>query len=205
MKAALKAIAQQTGMHLSLTEVSSKKLTKSRLVKWIQQIKPTKNDMIYFHFSGHGKRDTYKRSRWPEMFFTPKNELVPFQAVINAIQAKNVRFSIMICDSCNTNSIPRKTTPLMIVIPKDSQAYEQKEAMKKLFLKTKGSIIASGAIPGTVAWNSDKGGIFSNSFMASLQKELRKSDPQWKSLLESTLYYATMHQKPQIVFSITEM
>lgn len=202
---AMQGISRETGMHLQLKQVNGKSLTKKTLDAWLESIKPGSDDVIYFHFSGHGLRARQKkRTRWPEMAFTSKNELIPFKWVINEIGAKKARLAILICDTCNTNFFPRAALPEYVPVPKKTNVYNETAGIKKLFLKTKGLIAATASAPGKVAWNSNYGGLFTNAFLVSLQQEVYKKNPQWEHVFKSTRKYVKDNQKPGILLEISK-
>ena len=112
---------------------------------------------------------------------------------------------ITIADCCNNfTDRPKGMLPFRpeAVIAKSYTPNSNKEALKKLFLRTQGLIIASGSIPGKRSWWTEKGGLFTNALLASLKDELNEVDPQWEHLFKKVNACCSNVQQPQFHLKI---
>lgn len=199
---ALTAIAGLTNLNLQLTVQAGKQLTPNALGQWLEKIKPGSDDVIYFHFSGHGHRATHKETRWPSMFFFSKKAHVSLKKVIKKIKKKGARLSIIFCDCCNNIPEMRKLTPKNPIVIPDFDVSKEIVGLSKLFCQTKGTIIASASAPGGLAWSTSKGGIFTNAYLYFLQIEILKDRPKWKHIFKEASALCESLQKPQVEISV---
>jgi hypothetical protein len=200
---ALNEIGNRLEMDVKLTSVTGKNLTPENLEKWLKEIKPTTNDVIYFHFSGHGNRSKNKSTRWPSMFFTSTKKHVSLRRVIDVLKSKKARLSLILCDCCNNTPVGRKLASKKRSKIPTFTFTEHSQNVDALFRKTKGLIVASASTPGSLAWNTSEGGIFTTAFLYSLQMETLKSAPNWKAVFKQTYSLCEAFQKPQVELSVT--
>ncbi len=76
--------------------------------------------------------------------------------------------------------------------------------IQSLFINTEGLIIASGSVPGSRAWSTSQGGLFTHAFLYSLQREVLSSRPTWKHLFNQTTDLCQGIQIPQAKLKIKQ-
>lgn len=193
----LKAIAQCLGIEISITNITANRAyNKRNLANAIANIRPAKNDIVFFCFNGHGFRWDNQKDMYPNIcMMGPSNEVygnyVATTDIYNAIKNKGARLSVVITDCCNSKLgeyAPRQ---------KDNTLYSRshtkvsKKRMGELFLGTKGVILATAAKPGEYAWSFDgTGSAFTQSFISQLRREAsatQTESPSWQRLIDSAI------------------
>jgi hypothetical protein len=198
MRKAIKSIAKLAEMKLHLTELSEKELIPHRLWSWLNEIEPKKDDVVFFYFSGHGRKSS---NRWPLLFFTLKRTHVPFSEIITHITKKNARLSVILCDVCNGQRAYNSLSPLGM-LTRSSETKQEAKGVQKLFKKKQGLIIGSASKSGQNAQGNNDGGIYTRAFVHNLQKEVLKEKPKWKRIFENTYDICKINQKPQVKIDV---
>lgn len=161
----------------------------------IKNFKCGKDDIVLFFYFGHGGRSPQDRSDFPQMClgtdFAQNSQWIPLEDVKNAIEKQNPRFLLVFGDLCNSSDLG--ITPKYGVLTSAASATDikstQKAAMKKLFLYSKGTVIASGSEKGEYSWyaNSypDGFGFFTSIFIDELENYTSSTPPpNWDTLME---------------------
>ena len=190
----IRNIAKLTKMKLHLTNLSAKELTPHNLVSWLEKIEPKKDDVVFFYFSGHGKKGPNK---WPALYFTPKRMHILFSEIIKLITKKKAGLSVILCDVCNGRRVYHSLSQSYVGV-KTEETKQEAKGLKKLFRKKKGVIIGSASKSGQQAFGTIQGGIFTNAFLCGLRQEALQNKPKWKHLFEKTHSLCIRTQKPKI-------
>lgn len=162
-------------------------------------LKPNSQDIIVFHYSGHGFVDRDPKTKFPRMDLRtsefddldPKQEL-QMEKVFQIIVAKGARMNLVLSDCCN--SAPGAKIPVARNPPstRSSPMPFNEDICKLLFMDPKPrSILMSAAAKGEVAggFESD-GGIFTFNFretLVNLMNPLTKqNDVSWEKIISET-------------------
>jgi len=70
--------------------------------------------------------------------------------------------------------------------PQAKISRRSKMMYQKLFMDTKGVILATGSIPGLYSWGGDEGSVFTNAFLLALKKEHKEAAPTWAHVFQKT-------------------
>src|SRR5206468_388011 len=117
------------------------------------------DDIIILYYGGHGWREHESRTIWPSGDFLNEKRsinIVEFSEITEKLFSKRASFCLLLLDCCN------------VLIPKSYQVTEESptfdlkkfsnqvnaEAVKNLFLKLRGFVIASSSSPTEVGWSS---------------------------------------------------
>lgn len=202
MQKALKVIAKACGKKLKFTLLKDSKVTAKNLDRWLFKSDIAHDDIIFFYFTGHGLASTTFNTIWPDLCFKTKAQRYPLSSIIQVLEQKKARLTIILSDSCN-NFAPiirghGAVKKGISIVQKSTSA--EKEGIRKLFLHNKGKVYTSGAVRGTTSWGSEYGGYFTQAFLMALQKESLSSKPSWKRLCHNTA--ALLHGVQQPQFSL---
>lgn len=175
-------------------EGSPSNFCRTKLETALNNLSCGNDDIVIFYYSGHGGRSPQeKQDQFPWMqlvvdpYRTPWNasQYYSLSQVLNRIKAKRPRLTIVLGDLCNSlsNAIPQKDVPEMKGATKMSKA--PCDFYRDLFLKVKGSIIASSSKPGETSAACEEGGAFTICFTEALQIMVSNNmEPDWNILLE---------------------
>ena len=191
-------------------------MTVPRIQKWISSLPRKGKDIVLFYYSGHGGRVGKKgkkvekiQGRWPLIFCPKKNPDKPpgvlvGKTICRQITRKKPRLAIVLFDSCNSLLGARGLLdePSSTFLDVDQTKLPQ---LKKLFLKKRGTIIASAASPREFAFGLNQGpfagGLFTSSLLYSLKYYAKGPDVTWNTVfLGSSLLcqrYSQGKQHPQ--------
>jgi hypothetical protein len=198
IKKALEALQQGAKIPVHIAECFDSSLSKDPIDTWISKTSVRPDDVLIFYFTGHGFRTKKNPTIWPSLYLASSGDLVDMNSVIEKIRKMPARLILIISDCCNNLVRQRKCLIAKSgPIPKASSSFLAIKAYKKLFLETEGIIIASGAVPGEVAWATDRGGIFTNCLLDSLESEIHKPDPQWDRIFNRSKVLCGKLQRPQ--------
>lgn len=185
-------------------------VTSTEIFSILDTLSIESDDVVLFYFSGHGYRTRAKKEWWPTLYLKNEQAGIDLGDVLSLIRSKQPRLTVVIADCCNN----------VVYLP-DLLAPIRPFAMKRkmvlfnpyhdLFVNQKGEVIIAAARPGDVGLATNTGGIFTSSFLESMESLLVDQRPlRWDDLLiETTLLMVetTEHYgaKPQIPFYILEL
>lgn len=210
VEAALKKISSKSGISLSVKTFSNEYL-KEPFLSHIASLNIEKDDIIFFYFSGHGFRTESKKDNpWSNLYLSRDQEAIDFKEIVHTLQEKKPKLLIAFSDCCN-NVLPEDNAPPLYKIhAHKGQIFISAEASnyKRLFHKTKGSILISGAAPGEFSWCTKNGGLFTLAFFQSLEDEAKFPRPaEWQYILDRAalkIVKKELGQTPQFVLDIVE-
>lgn len=153
-----------------------------------------KDDIILFYYSGHGTRSAQDKSEFPQMCLKyesyDQDKFVSVQTVIEKLQAKRARFTLIMTDCCNNTVAGISAKSLM---SKDGGSITDEEKIasnyRKLFLENKGMVAVTSSKKGqTSGGGPDIGGTFSYVFFEmALYSACNGTIPAtWEDILETT-------------------
>lgn len=180
---------------LVFTEVKGNRFGKANVEIALNNLKPGTNDIVIFYYSGHG----YSNEQYPNQLY-PQFDLrqsrfdditvatLNASDVFNRIKSKNARLNIVITDCCNSNLGLLKPEGKNFAQTAKSLLTWEKSFCYDLFMKSKGSVLATAAKKGQYAYgNTDLGGYFTSNLITSMEKYLSKfqtGSPTWKQIIE---------------------
>lgn len=207
IKCELDFIAQSTGLKLRYTELCGRNFTIKQLNNWLLNTHIHSDDIVFFYYTGHGFRTKKNPSVWPTIYLPYEQEALEVDRIIHVFTKRPAALHIIIADCCNNVVSTQHSSSIPKSLPtyRPHHPHYMREGYRKLFLHTRGTVIASGSKPGKRSWCSKQaGGVFTNALLSSLKSELAKSNPQWKQILEKTKKRCQQHQKPQFRLQVKE-
>lgn len=199
MRSEVRGIAQLLGMNVQIYDVSGDQFSLTGLKRALRQLKPSNDDVVIFHYSGHGFRFDDQEDEFPQLSLCPTgyeelldNNYVGLSDVYEVLLSKQARLTIVLGDCCNSNlGVPRPITQTAFLTRDRSNVSLEK--LRQLFLSAQGSVISSAASPGEVSWCDLNGGMYTNAFLQSLRSEislLAEGEPSWGNIIDSTITQA---------------
>lgn len=198
LQSLVKSISDNTGLSLKVQAITGDQLSLASVNQAINGVSASSEDVVLFYWSGHGY--SAGESQFPTMGL--KTGTLGLLAVKETLGRKNPRLLIVVGDTCNKPSGSRGEE-----VP--SARDEKPENYRELFLKYRGTIIASGSKRGQYSYGSPQsGGFFTNALLSSLSKELASSSkPSWETLMKRAETPINVGQgiiqEPQSVVNVT--
>ena len=214
MKKSLSAIARHINYQPKIVTLHGKKLSSTRLYRWLGSIKNNTKDIVIFYFTGHGGRTFDQIEPLPiimmPMIKPKKTVLFERSTLISEkIKHKNPRLGICIFDCCNRvppkKNLITKNALFTPVIPKNRSL----PGLKTLFVKTRGFICIAAASPGQVMLTQvagpQPGALLTTSLLHSLLLESKKTKTTWKKVCKATSAYLkdVFHGEQQPMYFLT--
>lgn len=209
----LKYISKYTKLNLNTVVLKGQFVTLQNLIVQLDTLNPGPQDVVILYFSQHGFRTPSKVNQWPNLSFGPSDNAGDFFLFHEMARNKKPRLLISIADTCN-NVIPDEYAPPTLLSkqsPSTADSNKIKKNYSELFLKAKGAIIISGAIPGEFSWSyATQGSVYTLSLIKCLHDEVKKSKiASWESLLinsssltQKKMKDANQIQNPQYILDL---
>lgn len=191
-----RGVAKATGMTFKQYLVSGNNYGKEALANTIANLQPGSNDVVVFVYTGHGFRFQDQEDYYPNMDLSPSSyddvteNYVAFTDVYKTIAAKGARLNIVLSDCCNSEiDADRPLINTNSLFSRANNSYDVNK-LRKLFLRSKGDIVATAASPGQYSWCGNNGGFFLLSFIESLRSgisALKSTQPTWDGIINNTI------------------
>ncbi|MCY7311707.1 MAG: caspase family protein [Chitinophagaceae bacterium] len=190
----IKDVATFLNLPLNLVEISGTKFGKAGVETALNNLKPGTNDIVIFYYSGHGySNDRNANEQYPQFDLRQSRFDDVLVATLNAsevltkIKSKNARLNLVITDCCNSSLGLLKPEGKNFALTTKSLMSWEKSYCYDLFMKSKGTVIATAAKKGQYAYgNTDVGGYFTSNLIISMEKYLSKfqtSTPTWQEII----------------------
>lgn len=205
-------IAQKLKVRLDTINIVNDNYNRTQLQQMLQAFKPGKDDMVLFHYTGHGFNREDSLDPYPNLFLVPyaqrtswenakadeqelglRNATMSIQEIYETIIAKGARLNIVISDCCNTN-YKLKSIPVND-LSGTSRGFTNlyPDYCKKLFLEEKVNILATAVKKGEqAASHPTKGSLFTNYYLQIISSYLSPAyngsieEVNWNSVIQGT-------------------
>lgn len=205
----VKDVATFLNLPLNMVEISGTKFGKASVENALNNLKPGSNDIVIFYYSGHGySNDRVATEAYPQFDLRQSRFDDILVATMNAsevyqkLKAKNARLNLVITDCCNSSLGLLKPEGKNFALTTKSLMSWEKSYCYDLFMKSKGSVIATAAKKGQYAYgNTDVGGYFTSNLITAMEKYLSKfqtGSPNWQQIIEEA-------QKNTVSLSLTNL
>ncbi len=191
---ALSTIAKQTNLSLKIDTLEGRELTHHRLNAKIDSLRGKNNGVVLFYYSGHGFRTDRMSTIWPRLYFPAKKERVLTEEITEKLKSLGARLVIILLDCCNNPAIVK--SPLMVLRAKGVGQPRNMPGLKTLFLRSRGTVIASGSSPGGFSFSYKTGSIFTSSFIDALSDRCLSEQTSWQAVMEQTIARCAPVQQP---------
>ena len=205
-------IAQKLKVRLDTIYLVNDKYGKQTIQKTLDDLKPGKDDMVLFHYTGHGFNREDSLDPYPNMFLVPyaqrtnwekakadeqelglRSATLSIQEIYQTIIAKGARLNIVFSDCCNTN-YKLKNIPVND-LSGTSRGFTNlyPDYCKKLFLDEKVNILATAVKKGEqAASHPTKGSLYTNYYLQIISSYLSPAyngsieDVNWNAVIQGT-------------------
>ncbi|MEO6252626.1 MAG: caspase family protein [Ferruginibacter sp.] len=161
----------------------------------ISSLRPKKDDIIVFYYSGHGFSNTGDKYFYPYLDLRDKTSqryggkyTLNIQDIYEALKTKDARLTLVMSDCCNSDPSIGSTVITNIATTRDVSMGWGEDLCKQLFMDSvRRSILMTAASKGEVsAGNNNIGGIFSYNMRTSMEKFMSPfngSHVTWEEIL----------------------
>ena len=201
----LSSIGESCGMDVKVYHNKSHTFSVEAIEHTLQHIKITKNDVIWFYYSGHGINAS--QSEWPKLLID--GTTLRLTEVHRNLLGMGARLTITTGDCCNIGtprSVASNRAPVYSGVgARGADEQIKKQNYSKLFKQAEGEIIMSGSRIGEYARYSDAlGGFFTLGLCETLYNAGNNAQvdrTSWEQILNDTYDYTlqstTDMQAPQ--------
>lgn len=163
------------------------------LMNILNSLRCNKDDIIMFFYTGHGTRSSRDESAFPQMCLKygiyDQDKFVAVHTVIEKLQAKGARFTLVMTDCCN-NIIQGVSAKSLLSQDGGAIVYDKAVAhcYRKLFLENKGLVAMTGCKKGQYSYCGPIiGGVFTDSFFGRVLYKVCKGEipASWEKVLET--------------------
>ena len=193
----VRAITQHTKTTLKEKIFSGSEFSKEKIKNYLNHLTVEESDSVIFYFSGHGYRTKQKKTPWPFLTFEYYKPGLDVHWVANTIRSKKPQFALVMSDCCNNfmenGMFGKETKNILINLKQVAPTYA---GYTQLFCHAKGCIVVSSCSEGQFSYGSHLGGLYTQCFFNSLNRELQEQKPSWKHLLQRANGFIRHIQRP---------
>ena len=196
MNALMNAIAANTGLSLNKIVLAGSSATTANIQQTINVLGAGPDDVILFYHAGHGGRLASTPTQWPDMYLHHDPQFIGLSLhdVFTQLKRKGSRLVLALSDACNS----RLDAPLPASSSQGAALKGSTAGFQKLFVESRGAIIASGAIAGEFSYGTvEGGGLFTTQFTKVLYQKGSDSNPTWTAVMDQATLRIADLQQPQ--------
>ena len=206
------SVATRLKIRLDTVIITNERYNRSGVQMALDSLKPGTNDIVVFHYTGHGFNREDPNDPYPNLFLVPypdrpvwenlkakeqeealRNATMGIQEIYKIIVSKGARLNCVFSDCCNTE-YKLKNVP-MIDDGKTKRGFFTlyPDYCKKLFIDERASFLATAVKKGEqAASNARIGSLYTDNYLQILGKYLTPAyngsieDVNWNSILINT-------------------
>jgi Caspase domain len=188
-------VARYLGIRFNPVIIAGKDFSKTNVETAINSLRPVKEDIIVFYYSGHGFNDHKKtNTRYPFLDLRDKatqkyggRYTLNIESIYREIIQKGARMTLVFSDCCNNDPAQSSLVSANAAATRGSRLEWSMDNCKALFMDDKRlSMLMTGATKGELsAGNPKDGGFFTYNFRESLEEAMRpfSNNVSWQGLL----------------------
>ncbi len=224
------SVASKLRIRLDTVNIINEKYNRANVQMALDSLKPGNDDIVVFHYTGHGFSRDDPNDPYPNLFLVPypdrpvfdtlhkveqevalRNNTMSIQEIYQIIISKGARLNCVFSDCCNTfyklKNIPindgeTKKRGIFTLYP---------DYCKKLFMDERASFLATAVKKGEQAASTTSvGSIYTDSYLTILGKYLTPAyngsvdDVNWNSILSNTVS-VTKERAPTVKNTLTQL
>lgn len=224
------SVASKLKIRLDTVNIINEKYNRSGLQMALDSLRPGKDDIVVFHYTGHGFNRDDPNDPYPNLFLMPyedrpafdnlkaveheealRNNTMSIQEIYQTIIAKGARLNCVFSDCCNTEYKLKTSTINDGETKKRGIFTLYPDYCKKLFIDERASFLATAVKKGEYAASTTSvGSIYTDSYLTNLGKYLTPAyngsldDVNWNSILSNTVT-VTKGRAPSIKNTLTQL
>lgn len=192
-----KGVANALGIDYKEYLIAGDSYGRTQLANSISRLKPGKDDIVVFIYSGHGFRFDNQTDYYPCIDLTrteyddvTAGNYTTMTEVYNALKDKGARLCLVLSDCCNSKlGVNRQNLNQNTLFSRSNTSLDRNK-LRLLFMNNQGSLLATAASPGQYALCNQKGGFFLLSIFESMRKSIsafNKTTPEWADILNKAI------------------
>jgi hypothetical protein len=160
------------------TVIFGKDFKKTNVDNAIKNLKPSRNDIVIFYYSGHGFNNEKDKFRFPYLDLRDNVSqpvggayTLNVEDIYNTIKSKGARLNLVISDCCNSDpSLSTLSTGDVATTRRSSIGWSANNCRALFMGEQPVSVLATAAAKGELSAGNSTGGIFTFNFRESLEK-----------------------------------
>ncbi|MCX6206275.1 MAG: caspase family protein [Bacteroidetes bacterium] len=206
------SVASKLKIRLDTVNIINEKYNRPGLQKALDSLRPGKEDIVVFHYTGHGFNRDDPNDPYPNLFLMPyadrpvfenlkaveheealRNNTMSIQEIYQIIISKGARLNCVFSDCCNTEYKLKTSTINDGAAKKRGIFTLYPDYCKKLFMDERASFLATAVKKGEEAASTTSvGSIYTDSYLTILGKYLTPAyngsldDVNWNAILSNT-------------------
>ena len=199
LKEALQKICTKTGLELSMDLLDGYSLEHHNVCTLITAPNNNDADVLLFYYTGHGFHPPKSTSPLPTIMLSMSQEALDTRRICEQLSGFRARLTIVLFDCCNS-------TIDINVIQKSLSSNNSKRThsriLRKLFLKTSGTIIAAASQTGHTAYAFKEGSLFTKTLLNNLFYSNKSNDDSWPAIFDRIAFQCQPYQTPYVFFDL---
>lgn len=187
-------LAEYLGIQIVPTVIYGSNYNKAAVEAALNTLKPDKDDIVVFYYSGHGYNNTAEKNQFPYLDLRAKNfqplkeNAVNIEDIYNSIKQKGARLNLVFSDCCNADPNASSNISSNIAQTRSTSMGWSMNNCRALFMDPKPvSVLMTAATKGELsAGNDNIGGIFTFNFREAMESYfgLFYNNVTWSTVLE---------------------
>lgn len=186
MDSEFKKFAFHNNSLLVVEKFVGKDFSKQKLITYLSEIKPQKEDVIFIYYSGHGK---YIQGIGKVLNFD--DEDLKLKEIEEILETKESELKFVVTDCCSQRipmsfAMPPRVNNMESVEDFGEKGIAIRQRNYQRLLNYEGMLIVESSQPGQYSYADDKGGIFTKFFLQAIRDNVDNGESTWKQILDKT-------------------
>jgi hypothetical protein len=195
MQGAVRRICTMTNLELQEEVLSGSTLSYQAIHGLLSNKKNLAPDVLFFYYTGHGFHSPHITSPWPSILLSTSHEALNPEHICLKLLSNKARLTIILFDCCN--STVQQNFILKRFLLNDTLD-KVDSTIKKMFLESAGTIIATASLPGYPAYAFEDGSLFTKAILSLLFQKVKISESPWDNFFLNVNERCSAYQQPYV-------